>query len=117
MNATLLTTQMRQARFRLMRLEQELGRVTRDLAGATHNRIVGGVAMLIGSLALVGFFLSGYQLLVIIAASGLLIGGLVFFRALAKMGGARSSLSTVTDGVADARAQVSEFEAQPPAAE
>ena len=73
--------------------------------------------LLIGVLALIGFFVGGSQFVAVIAAAGLLIGGLVFIRALVKMGGARRSITTMTDGVADAQATLTELEAQPPTAE
>ena len=117
MEANILTLQMRRARVKLLRLEQDLGRVTRNLDNATRNRIVGGVLLLAGSLALIGFLVGGNQLVAGMAAAGLLIGGLIFVRALARLGGARRSMHTVTDGVANARATLTELEAQSPIAE
>jgi hypothetical protein len=108
------THQTGQARGRLMRLEQDLSRFNGNLAGATRNRIVGSVILLIGVLALIGFFVGGSGFLAFIAAAGLLIGGWVFVRAQVKMGGTRRSITTMTDGIADARANLTELEAQTP---
>ena len=112
-----LTRQTGQARGKLMRLEQDLSRVNGNLDGATRNRIVGGVALLIGLLALIGFFVMGSQFLVVVAAAGLFIGGLVFIRALVKIGGAHRSIDTMTDKVANAQATLDELTAQPSIAE
>jgi hypothetical protein len=106
-----------QARGRLMRLELDLGRTKWALNGATRNRIVGGVVLLIGLLALIGYFVMGSQFLAVIAAAGLFIGGLVFIRALVKIGGARRSIDTITDKVANAQAKLDELKAQPSIAE
>ena len=112
-----LTHQMGQARGKLMRLEQDLGRVKGNLDGATRNRIVGGVVLLIGLLALIGFLAMGSQFVAVIAAAGLLIGGLVFIRALVKIGGAHRAIDTMTDKVASAQTTLDELKAQPPVAE
>jgi hypothetical protein len=108
------TRQTGQARGKLMRLEQELRRFNGNLAGATRNRIVGGVILLIGVLALIGFFVGGSGFLAFVAAAGLLIGGWIFIRAQVKMGGTRRSITTTTDGVTGARANLTELEAQSP---
>jgi len=112
-----LVHQTGQARGKLMRLEQDLGRVKGNLDGATRNRIVGGVVLLIGLLALIGFFMRGSQLVAVIAAAGLFIGGLVLIRALVKIGGAHHSIDTISDKVANAQAKLDELEAQPSIAE
>lgn len=111
------THQTGQARGKLKRLEQELRRFKGSLAGATRNRIVGGVILLIGVLALIGFFAGGSRFVAFIAAAGLLIGGLMFIRAQVKMGGTHRSINTMADGVTDARAILTELEAQPPTTE
>jgi len=112
-----LTHQTGQARGKLMRLEQDLGRAKGALDGATRNRIVGGVVLLIGLLALIGFFVMRSQFLAVIAAAGLFIGGLVLIRALVKIGGAHRSIDTITDNVANAQAKLDDLKAQPPTAE
>jgi hypothetical protein len=112
-----LTHQTGQARGKLMRLEQDLGTAKWALDGATRNRIVGGVVLLIGLLALIGFFVRGSQLVAVIAAAGLFIGGLVLIRALVKIGGARRSIDTITDNVANAQAKLDGLTAQPSIAE
>jgi hypothetical protein len=112
-----LTHQTGQARGKLMRLEQDLGRAKGALDGATRNRIVGGVVLLIGLLALIGFFVRGSQFLAVVAAVGLFIGGLVLIRALVKIGGAHRSIDTITDNVANAQAKLDDLEGQPPSAE
>ena len=109
-----LTHQTGQARGKLMRLEQDLGRVKRNLDGAARNRMVGGVVLLIGLLALIGFFVMRSQFLAVIAAAGLFIGGLVFIRALVKIGGAHHSMDMITDRVANAQANLDDLKAQPP---
>ena len=117
MDSKTLTHQMGQARGKLMRLEQDLSRGKGNLDGATRNRIVGGVVLLIGLLALMGFFVRGSQFVAVIAAAGLFIGGLVLIRALVKIGGAHRSIDTITDKVANAQATLDELKAQPPIAE
>jgi len=112
-----LVHQTGQARGKLMRLELDLGRVKGNLDGATRNRIVGGVLLLIGLLALIGFFVRGSQFVAVIAVTGLFIGGLVFIRALVKIGGTRRSIDTITDSVANAQAKLDDLKAQPPTAE
>ncbi len=106
-----------QARGKLMRLEQDLSTANVALDDAVRNRIVGGVALLIGFLALIGFLTMGSWLVAVIAAAGLLIGGLVFITALVKIGGTRHSIDTITDKVANARAKLAELTAQPHSAE
>jgi Flp pilus assembly protein TadB len=112
-----LVHQTGQARGKLMRLEQDLGRAKGNLDSATRNRIVGGVVLLIGLLALIGFFVMRSQFVAVIAAAGLLIGGWVFIRALMKIGGTRRSIDTMTDKVANAQAKLDELKAQPSSAE
>jgi hypothetical protein len=112
-----LVHQTGQARGNLMRLEQDLGRAKGALDSATRNRIVGGVVLLIGMIALIGFLVIGSQFTAAIAAAGLSIGGLVFIMALVKIGGARRSIDTITDSVAKARAKLDELKAQPSIAE
>ena len=117
MDNTTLAHQMGQTRGKLLRLEQDLGRVKGNLDGATRNRIVGGVILLIGLLALIGFFVMDSQLLAMVAAAGLFIGGLVFIRALVKISGAHRSIDTITGKVASAQATLDELKAQPSIAE
>ena len=112
-----LVHQTGQARGKLMRLEQDLGRAKVNLDDAIRNRIVGGVVLLIGLLALIGFFMRGNQLVAVIAAAGLFIGGLVLIRALVKIGGAHRSIDTLTDRVATAQATLDELKALPSTAE
>jgi hypothetical protein len=112
-----LTHKMGQARGKLMRLEQDLGRVRGNLGGATRNRIVGGVALLIGLLAIIGFFVMDSEFLAVVAAACLLIGGLVFIRALVKIGGAHRAIDTITDKVANAQTTLDDLKAQPSIAE
>ena len=100
-----------------MRLEQDLGRVKGALDGATRNRIVGGVILLIGMIALIGRFVISSQFVAAIAVVGLCIGGLVFIKALVKIGGARHSIDTITAKVANAQAKLDELKAQPSIAE
>ena len=111
------THQTGQARGRLMRLEQDLSRFNGSLAGATRNRIVGSVILLIGVLALIGFFVGGSGFLAFVAAAGLLIGGWVFIMAQSKIGGTRRSITTTTDSVTSARSNLTELEAQTPTTE
>jgi len=106
-----------QARGKLIRLEQKLRRFKGNLAGATRNRMVGGVILLIGVLALIGFFVGGSKFLAFVAAAGLSIGGLVFIMTQVKIGGTRRAITTTTDGVTDARANLTELEAQSPSTE
>ena len=112
-----LTHQMGQARGKLMRLEQDLGQAKGNLDEATRNRIVGGVVLLIGLLALIGFFVMDSQFLAMVAAACLFIGGLVFIRALVKIGGAHRAIDTITDKVASAQTTLDELKAQPSIAE
>jgi Flp pilus assembly protein TadB len=99
-----------QARGNLMRLEQQLGRAKGNLKSATRNRIVGGVILLIGMFALIQFNVA-------IGVVGLLVGGWVFVRALAKMGQERRSIDRITDRVTDASAKLAELKAQPSVAD
>jgi hypothetical protein len=106
-----------QARGKLLRLERDLGRAKGDLSDVIRNRIVGGVIVAIGLLALIAFFVTGSQFAAVIAAISLIIGGLVLIRALVKIGGARRSIDTITDRVVGAQATLTELEGQPPTAE
>jgi hypothetical protein len=99
-----------QARGNLMRLERDLSLATADLKSATRNRIVGGVILLIGAIALI-------QVNVAVGVVVLLIGGWVFVRALLKVGQERRSVDTITEGVTDASAKLAEVTAQPSVAE
>ena len=102
-----------QARGKLLRLEQDLRRAKGDLGDVIRDRIVGGVLVVIGLLALIAFFVKGSQVVAVIAVISLIIGGLVLIKALVKIGGARRSINTMTDGVAGAQATLTELEGQP----
>ncbi len=108
-----LTNRTGQARGKLMRLEQDLGQAKGNLESATRNRIVGGVILLIGIIALIGRFMVSSQFVAAIAVVGLFIGGSVFIRALMKIGGTRHSIDMITDRVTTARATLAELVAQP----
>ena len=95
-----------QARGNLMRLERQLGQAKGNLKSTTRNRIVGGVILLIGLIALIQFNVA-------IAVVGLLIGGWVFIRALVKIGRERHSIDTIMDRVTNARGKLAELKAQP----
>jgi len=112
-----LVHQMGQARGKLMRLEQDLSMVKGALDDATRNRIVGGVILLIGIMALIARFVISSQFIAAIAVIGLFIGGAVLIRALVKIGGTRRSIDTITAKVVNARAKLAELTAQPSSAE
>jgi hypothetical protein len=99
-----------QARGHLMRLERQLGQAKRNLKSATRNRIVGGVILLIGMLALIQFNVA-------IGVVGLLVGGWVFIRAVGQIGQKRRSIDTITDRVTNARAKLAELKARPAVAD
>ena len=105
-----LTDQMGQATGNLYWLEQDLGQANGNIKSATRNRIVGGVILLIGMIALIQFN-------VVIGGVILLIGASVLIRALAKIGQERRSIDTTTDGVTNARAKLGELNPQPSVAE
>ncbi len=117
MNDKTYTHQTGQARGRLMRLEQDLRQVKMRFAGATRNRVIGGVLLLVGVLALIGYLTGGSGFVGFIAAAGLLVGGWMFIKAQVKMGGTRHAIDTMTDSVAGARTNLTELEAQPPTTE
>jgi CHASE3 domain sensor protein len=110
MDSRTLTQQTGQARGNLMRLEQELSRAKGNLNGATRSRIVGGVILLIGVIALIQF---GVAVGVVV----LLIGGGVFVWALKKMGQERRSIDAIMDRVTNASAKLAELKAQPSVAD
>jgi len=93
-----------------MRLEQDLGRAKENLKSATRNRIVGGVILLIGMIALIQFNVA-------VGVVVLLIGGWVFVRAFVKMGQERHSIDTITDRIANASTKLAELKAQPSVAD
>jgi len=110
MNKRTLTRQTGQARGNLMRQEQQLRQDKGNLKTATRNRIVGGVILVIGMIALIKFSVA-------IGVVVLLIGGWVFVRAFLKMGQEHRSIDASTDRVTNASAKLDELEAQPPDAE
>jgi hypothetical protein len=110
MNKRTLTQRTGQARGNLMRSERQLSEAKMSLKSATRNRIVGGVILLIGIVALIKFSVA-------IGVVVLLIGGWVFVRAFVKMGQERRSIDTSTDRVTDDSAKLDELKAQPPDAE
>ncbi len=112
MDKQTLAHQMGQARGNLMRMEQDLSRARSSLEGASHNRMVGGIVLLVGIIALIGFLLSGSQVVSVIAIAGLVIGGPVFFIALSKIGWAHRSIDAMTAQIAKARAKIDELKAQ-----
>jgi hypothetical protein len=57
------------------------------------------------------------EFLAVVAAACLLIGGLVFIRALVKIGGAHRAIDTITDKVANAQTTLDDLKAQPSIAE
>ncbi len=101
----------------LLRLEQDLGKAKNDLNVATRNLTVGGVILLIGTIALLAYFLLSIECAAIIAAAGLFIGGLMVIMALVKIRRAHRSIDTTTDGTANARAELDGLKAQLPVAE
>ena len=117
MNNSTLTHQIGQTGGKLIRLEQDLGRAKGNLEGATRNRIVGGVILLIGVIALIGHFMISSQFIVAIAVIGLFIGGSVFIRALVKIGNTRRWIVTIRDGIAKAQTKLAELKVQLPVAE
>ena len=52
--------------------------INRAPTSTTRSRMVGGVLLLIGVMALIGFFAIGSQCSAVIAGAGLFIGGMVF---------------------------------------
>ena len=110
MNKRTLTQRTGQARDNLMRSERRLGQDKGNLRSATRNRIVGGVILLIGVIALIVFNVA-------IGIVVLLIGGWVFVRAFVKMGQERRSIDTSTDRITDASAKLDELKAQPSVAD
>ena len=107
MNKRTLTQRTGQARGNLMRSERRLGQDKGNLRSATRNRIVGGVILLIGVIALILFNVA-------IGVVVLLIGGWVFVRAFVKMGQERRSIDTSTDRVTDASDKLDDLKAQTP---
>jgi hypothetical protein len=110
MDSKTLTRETGQARGNLMRQEQQLRQARGNLKDATRNRIIGGVILLIGLIALI-------KISVPIGVVVLLIGGWVFVRAFVKMGQERRSIDTSTDRVTNASDKLDELKAQPPDAE
>jgi Flp pilus assembly protein TadB len=102
-----LTQRTGQARGDLMRRERDLNLDKGNLKSATRNRIVGGVILLIGVVALI-------QVNVAVGVVVLAIGGWVFVRAFVKMGQERRSIDASTDRVTDASAKLDELKAQAP---
>ena len=98
------------ARGKLMRLEQDLGRAKGNLKSATRNRIVGGVILVIGVIALIQFNVA-------IGVVGLLVGGWLFIGALGQIGKERRSIDTITARVTNARAKLADLKAQPAVAD
>ena len=93
-----------------MRQERQLSQAKMKLESATRNRVVGGVILLIGVIALIQFNVA-------IGVVVLLIGGGVFVWALKNMGQERRSIDTSTDRVTNASDKLDELKAQPPDAE
>jgi len=100
------TQRMGQARGNLMRLEQQLSQAKRNLDSATRNRIVGGVILLIGMIALIKFNVA-------IGVVVLLVGGWLFIGALGQISKERRSIGTLMGRVSNARVKVAELKAQP----
>jgi hypothetical protein len=98
------------ARGNLWRLERQLGQARENLKSATRNRIVGGVMLPIGMIALIQFSVA-------IGVVGLLIGGWVFIRARGQIGQERRSIDRIMDRVTNTRAKLAELKAQPSVAD
>lgn len=111
------TRQTGHAQGKLTRLEQKLRRFKERFVGESRNRIIGGVLLLIGALALIGFLAGGSGIFAFIAAVGLFIGGLLFVKAQVKMGRTRRSINQITDRVTNARSNLTELEAESPPTE
>jgi Flp pilus assembly protein TadB len=99
------TRQTGQARGSLMRLERDLGHAQGNLKSATRNRIVGGVILLIGIVALLQFN-------VVIGVVGLVIGGWVLVRAMRTMGRSHRSIESLGGRVTNASETLADLEAQ-----
>ncbi|MBN2006965.1 MAG: hypothetical protein JXA21_26685 [Anaerolineae bacterium] len=117
MDSKTLTHETGQARGALKRLERDMGRVRQELRNGARNRIVGGLLLLIGVVALIGYFAEGSLLVALIAGAGFLIGALVLIKSLLKIGGARHKMDRMTDGVTKAQAKLNDLEAQSPVEE
>jgi hypothetical protein len=105
-----MANQTGQARGNLMRLEQQLHQSKGNLRSATRNRIVGGVILVLGIIALIQFNVA-------IGVVGLLIGGWVFIKALLTVGQQRRSVDSITDRVTHASDRLDELQAQPDVAD
>jgi Flp pilus assembly protein TadB len=101
-----MTNQTGQARGNLMRSERQLSQSKMGLKSAKRNRIVGGVILLIGLIALI-------QINVVIGVVVMLVGGWVFVRALANIRQGRRSIDAMTDSVARDSATLDDLKAQP----
>jgi hypothetical protein len=110
MDSKTLTHHTGQARGDLMRLERRLDQAKENLKSAVRNRIVGGVLLLIGVIALIQF-----NVLIGVVVS--LIGAWVFVRALMKVGQERHSIDMMTGKVSSASAKLAELKAQSPSEE
>jgi hypothetical protein len=105
-----LTQKTGQARGNLMRQERELRQAKGNLESATRNRIVGGVILVIGVIALIQFN-------VVVGGVVLLVGGWLFIGALGQISKERHSIGTLTARVTNARAKLADLKAQPAVAD
>jgi Flp pilus assembly protein TadB len=105
-----LTQRTGQARGNLMRQERELRQAKGNLESATRNRIVGGVILVIGVIALIQFN-------VVVGGVVLLVGGWLFIGALGQISKERHSIGTLTARVTNARAKLADLKAQPAVAD
>lgn len=88
------TRQTGKARSKLLWIERDLGQVKGNLYDATRYRIIGSAILLISLLVLSGLLMKSSQLGAIIATAGLVIGDLIFIRALMTTGAALCSVNT-----------------------
>ena len=89
------TLQMDQARNQLQRLEHDWVWGKRNFNNAIYNCIVGGIILLTGLLALIGFLVQDSQFGIVMAAASLSIGSLTFIMARVTTGAARGSVNTL----------------------
>ncbi len=102
-----------QARGKLLRLEKNLHSIQKNIAGGIRSRMIGGIILAVGVLALIGYFLMGSQAVFLIAIAGVIVGGFMLYKAVVRIRDARESLEMVEERVDKAKTEFTDLTAVP----
>ena len=95
-------------RGKLLRLNKNNNQIKRNIDSTTRNRLVIGVILLISVLLLVVSLIMSKSFFTFVAIAGLIVGGFMFARATARIGGARKAMEMNEERVSNVKIRLAE---------